>query len=53
MAEEDGDAGTETAGESKGVHSEAGGFPILARTSRLHTGQNVLQIVSQESTQTA
>jgi len=39
--------------ESSGVHSEAGGFPVLVLASRLHMGQNVLQVVSHESTQTA
>lgn len=45
--------GVEAAEESKGVHSEGGGSPLLVLASRLHTGQNVLQVVSQESTQIA
>lgn len=39
--------------ESNGVHSEAGGSPFLVLASRLHTGQKVLHVVSQESTQIA
>lgn len=39
--------------ESNGVDSEAGGSPVLVLASRLHTGQKVLQEVSQESTQKA
>jgi hypothetical protein len=39
--------------ESSGVDSEAGGLPVLVLASRLQTGQKVLQVVSQESTQRA
>lgn len=43
----------EAALESNGVHSDAGGSPLLVLASRLQTGQNVLHVVSQESTQKA
>lgn len=49
-AEEATEAGLD---ESNGVDSEAGGSPVLVLASRLHTGQKVLQAVSQESTQKA
>lgn len=39
--------------ESNGVHSDAGGSPVLVLASRLQTGQKVLHAVSQESTQKA
>ncbi|KAL4285156.1 hypothetical protein GQ457_16G020070 [Hibiscus cannabinus] len=39
--------------ESNGVLSDAGGSPVLVLASRLQTGQNVLHVVSQESTQKA
>lgn len=39
--------------ESSGVHSDAGGSPVLVLASRLQTGQKVLHDVSQESTQKA
>ncbi|KAF2290959.1 hypothetical protein GH714_017379 [Hevea brasiliensis] len=39
--------------ESNGVDSEAGRSPLLVLASRLHTGQKVLHVVSQESTQKA
>lgn len=39
--------------ESNGVLSDAGGSPVLVLASRLQTGQKVLQVVSQESTQKA
>lgn len=39
--------------ESSGVDSEAGGSPVIVLASRLQTGQKVLQVVSQESTQRA
>ena len=39
--------------ESNGVDSVAGGSPVLVLASRLHTGQKVLHVVSQESTQKA
>ena len=39
--------------ESNGVDSDAGGSPVLVLASRLHTGQKVLHVVSQESTQKA
>lgn len=39
--------------ESNGVASDAGGSPELVLASRLQTGQKVLQVVSQESTQKA
>lgn len=42
-----------TLDESNGVHSDAGGSPLLVRASRLQTGQKVLHAVSQESTQAA
>jgi hypothetical protein len=35
------------------VDSDAGGSPVLVLASRLHTGQKVLHVVSQESTQKA
>lgn len=38
---------------SKGVRSDAGEIDVLNLASCLHTGQNVLQVVSQESTQDA
>lgn len=37
--------------DSRGVDSEAGGMLMPVLASRLHTGQNVLHAVSQESTQ--
>lgn len=40
----------EEADESKGEDSEAGGMLITVLASLLHTGQNVLYEVSQEST---
>lgn len=43
----------DAADESNGVRSDAGGSPVLVRASRLQTGQNVLQEVSQASTQAA
>lgn len=43
----------DAADESKGVRSDAGGSPVLVLASRLQTGQNVLQEVSQASTQVA
>lgn len=49
-AEEATEAGVE---ESNGVDSDAGGRPVLVLASRLQTGQNVLHVVSQESTQKA
>lgn len=39
--------------ESNGVDSEAVGSPMLVLASRLQTGQKVLHVVSQESTQKA
>ena len=39
--------------ESRGVHSEAGRLDLPALASCLQTGQNVLQVVSQKSTQNA
>lgn len=39
--------------KSNGVDSEAGGSPVLVLASCLQTGQKVLQVVSQESTQRA
>lgn len=39
--------------ESNGVDSDAGSSPLLVLASRLHTGQKVLHVVSQESTQKA
>lgn len=39
--------------ESNGVDSEAIGSPMLVLASRLQTGQKVLHVVSQESTQKA
>jgi hypothetical protein len=38
---------------SNGVDSDAGGSPVAVLASRLQTGQNVLQDVSQASTHTA
>ena len=39
--------------ESNGVLSDAGGSPVLVLASRLQTGQKVLHVVSQQSTQNA
>ena len=39
--------------ESNGVRSDAGGSPVLVLASRLQTGQKVLHVVSQASTQKA
>lgn len=39
--------------ESNGVRSDAGGSPVLVLASRLQTGQKVLHVVSQASTQNA
>ncbi|THU71110.1 hypothetical protein C4D60_Mb08t32090 [Musa balbisiana] len=47
------EAGVAAPEESKGVPSEAGRLAMLALTSCLQTGQNVLQEVSQQSTQNA
>lgn len=43
----------DSAVESSGVDSDAGGFGMAVLASRLQTGQNVLQEVSQASTQNA
>lgn len=50
MEEEAKEAGPD---ESNGVDSDAGESPVLVLASRLHTGQKVLHVVSQESTQKA
>ncbi|OMO50316.1 hypothetical protein CCACVL1_30512 [Corchorus capsularis] len=39
--------------ESNGVLSDAGGSPVAVLASRLQTGQKVLHVVSQASTQFA
>ena len=39
--------------ESNGVRSDAGASPVLVLASRLQTGQKVLHVVSQASTQKA
>jgi len=49
-AVDDGDGAPQ---ESRGVDSEAGGMLVVILASRLHTGQNDLHAVSQESTQIA
>ncbi|KAF9661622.1 hypothetical protein SADUNF_Sadunf19G0088000 [Salix dunnii] len=49
----DDDANEDGLDESNGVDSVAGGSPVLVLASRLHTGQKVLHVVSQESTQKA
>lgn len=53
--DDDGDEATKEArdDESKGVLSDAGGTPMAVLASRLQTGQNVLHVVSQESTHIA
>ncbi|KAJ6744810.1 hypothetical protein OIU79_031024 [Salix purpurea] len=49
----DDDANEDGLDVSNGVDSVAGGSPVLVLASRLHTGQKVLHVVSQESTQKA